>query len=89
MKPQEFNAYLAAGLLKSVAISRPEPGAPWCVFARGDALPAGTNPAIELDDGSLRSWGTLDAAHTFLRKHGWPGKIEIDEPQPGQRATEK
>ena len=78
MKPIEFEAFLHVGTIESVAIFRPAPGAPWGVFAHGEKLPAGTINSIELDDGSRRSWASLDAAYAFITKYGYLGKVEID-----------
>lgn len=79
MAPFEFETRIRAGDIDCVTIYRPDPGAPWGVYAYGERLPADTLNAIQLDDGSRRSWEAVDAALSFIRRHGWRQTVVIDE----------
>ena len=81
MTPADFETLIRSGSLESVVIYRPEPGAPWGVYAYGDGLSVDINNAIQLDDGSRRSWESVDAALSFIRRHGWCQMVQIDEVQ--------
>jgi hypothetical protein len=75
-----FESLVTSGAIEQVTIFRAGPHATWQVFAYGDGIPATETNAMELDGGGgRRSWADLNAAHGFIRKHGYRQVIAIDE----------
>lgn len=81
MDTKTFETHAKSGAITRVTFVRPAAEANWEIHVRGTALPRALRRVVELNGGGgTRSWSDLDAAHAFVRRHGYAGRrIEIDE----------
>lgn len=80
MDTKTFEKLVKAGAIDRVTLFRPSPDSTWQVHAYGEGVPPDLNNPIELDGGGgRRSWGDLNTAYAYVRKHGFRPTIEIDE----------
>jgi hypothetical protein len=81
MDTPTFETLVKSGAVTGVTLVRPAAEANWEIHVRGKGLPKALKKVVELNGGGgTRSWTDLDAAHSYLRKHGYTGRrIELDE----------